>query len=93
MPPALISLVSFYDEQPGVLSDCIAALAERGNIDHLVVCDGAYATYPDAKAASPVEQHAAIMVAARRHNVSLTFHVPSEPWAGGKSRSARSCFP
>ena len=92
MPPRLISLVSFYDEQPDVLSDCIKDLAERGGIDHLVITDGAYKTFPDAKGASPVEQHAAIMVAARRHSLPLTFHIPSEPWAEGEKEKRTALF-
>lgn len=84
--------MSFYDEAPDVLSDCIAALAERGGIDHLVAVDGRYATYPGDTACSPVDQHAAVMVACRRHNLPLTFHVPAEPWAGGEVEKRTALF-
>lgn len=84
MTGSLIGLVSFYDEPADVLSECIRAMAETGGIDHLVIIDGAYATFPDAKPASPVDQHAAIMVACRRAGIGLTFDVPARAWEGNE---------
>lgn len=88
----IIALLSFYDEAPDVLSECIAALAVRGDIDHLVAVDGVYRTYPHESPVSPVEQHAAVMVAARRHNIPLTFHVPSVAWGGGEVEKRTALF-
>jgi hypothetical protein len=83
MTPRLLGLVSFYDEPADTLSECIAALAAHG-VDHLVAVDGAYQSYPDAKPASPVDQHAAIMVSCRKAGIGLSFHIPARAWDGNE---------
>lgn len=75
----VIGLVSFYDEHPAMLRDCLVGLSRAG-VDHVVCLDGAYALFPDAQAASPVEQHAALMLTARETGVGLTLHTPRSHW-------------
>jgi hypothetical protein len=60
----LHGLLAFYDEPESSLLACVDALADAG-VDHLVAVDGAYELFPDAKPASPVNQHAAIVLACR----------------------------
>lgn len=79
----LIALISFYNEHPAVLRDCIVGLARAG-VDHVVCLDGAYALFPDAQAASPAEQHAAILLTAREVGVGLTLEVPRSHWVGNE---------
>lgn len=77
------ALLCFYDEPVLDLVACIVGLREAG-VDHVVAVDGAYALYPDARAASHPDQHAAIHLACRDLGMACTLHVPAEPWAGNE---------
>ncbi len=87
----LHGLLSFYDEPESSLLACIDALAKAG-VDHVLAVDGAYELYPDAKAASSPNQHAAIVLACRELGVACTLHVPSAPWAGNEPGKRTAMF-
>lgn len=72
----LVGLLSFYDEQPWYLGECVESLART--VDHLVVVDGAYKRWPDAYSSSPVSQIEAVREAAS--GVPHTLFVPSRVW-------------
>lgn len=72
------ALMSFYDEQPGMLIDSIHSLA--GLADHLVALDGAYALYEGGRASSPPEQHDAIRQGCADAGIALSLHVPDRTW-------------
>lgn len=72
----LTGLLSFYDEEPWYLTECVASLA--ATVDHLVVVDGRYRRYPRSLPRSPREQLQAVRSAAA--GVPLTLHVPDEPY-------------
>lgn len=79
----LIALLSFYDEPIPDLVACITSLHDAG-VDELVAVDGAYALYPNGRAASDPNQHAAIVLACRNLDIGCTLHVPRTVWAGGE---------
>lgn len=85
----LILLLSFYDEPVEDLVACITTAAEAG-VTHVVAVDGAYALFPEGKAASPAKQHAAIVLVCRELGVGLTLHVPATVWAGNEVE--KRCF-
>jgi hypothetical protein len=76
------AILSFYDESAIWLAATVASLA--GVVDHLVAVDGAYALFPDGRAASPVEQRLALVETAAAARIPLTLHVPAAPWAGNE---------
>lgn len=77
----IVALLNWYDEPTPVLSACIEGLGKAG-VDHLVAVDGAYASFPDGKRASPSVQRKAIDDACQRFGISCTVHTPTFPWAG-----------
>jgi hypothetical protein len=79
----LHGLLSFYDEPVPDLVACIKGLADAG-VDHVIAVDGAYGLYPDGKAASDPNQHAAIHLACRQLGLGCTLHVPQGVWAGNE---------
>lgn len=79
----LIGLLCWYDEPARMLIACIKGLRDAG-VTHLVAVDGAYALYPDAKAASDPVQQGAIVTACRELGMTCTLHVPAEPWQGNE---------
>lgn len=87
----LIGLLSWYDETPEALAQCIAGLHKAG-VSHLVAVDGAYALYPDAKAASDPIQQGAIVTACRSLGMECLLHVPSRPWQGNEVEKRNHLF-
>lgn len=78
----LIAVVSWYDESPSWLAQCVASLARFA--DHIVAVDGAYALFPDAAGRSPLEQHEAVVGAAYAAGVPLTLHWQKQPFEGNE---------
>lgn len=78
----ICALISWYDEAPSWLAACVASLA--GVADHIVAVDGAYQLYPNAHAASPIEQQLALVETAAAARIPLTLHIPGEPWEGNE---------
>jgi hypothetical protein len=83
-------LLSWYDEEPAHLTRCIESLAPL--VDHIVAVDGAYAAYPDAHAASPVDQWLAIQCAAIRCDLPCDVFTPDQPWQGGEVEKRAAMF-
>jgi hypothetical protein len=83
--------LSFFDERPSLLAECVASLGRAG-VDHVVAADGAYALFPGAKAWSQVDQHEAIVGVCRGIGLGLTLHVPSEPWFGNETEKRTALF-
>lgn len=86
----VFALLCFYDEEPEHLHRCVSSLA--GLADHVVAVDGAYAHYPDAKAASHPSQRFAIVKAAREAGIKRSIHVPPYPWQGGEVEKRAAMF-
>ncbi len=78
----IIACLSWFDEDPALLTDSVSALA--GVADHLVAVDGAYALYPGAQAQSDPAQREAIEAAAQSIGIPATIHVPDTPWQGNE---------
>lgn len=81
----LIGLVAFFDEDARDLVRCVDDLARLGVTD-LCAVDGAYSLFPDAEAASynaPEVMHRLWLIA-RQHDMGLTIHTPSAPFAGNE---------
>lgn len=87
----ILACLSFYDERPALLVECIKSLAATG-VDHIIAVDGAYALFPDGTAASHPNQHAAITLACRQLGLGLTLHVPSVVWAGNEVEKRNALF-
>ena len=87
----VIGLLSWFDEKPDHLAALVANLADHG-ISHMVAVDGAFALYPDARAASPVEQRDAIWDAASDARIGCTVYVPTVPWAGNEPEKRTAQF-
>lgn len=79
----LIGLLAWYDEPAAELVAAIKSLAEAG-VTEIVAVDGAYALYPDGRAASDPNQAAAIVLSCKQLGLGCTLHVPREPWAGNE---------
>lgn len=86
----VIACLSWFDEPPPLLALCIHGLAQAA--DHLVAVDGAYALYPDAVAASPLEQHAVVNAACREYGLALTTLTPRAPWEGNETQKRTALF-
>lgn len=84
-------LLCFFDEPVESLVAALAGLRSAG-VDSIVAVDGAYALYPNARAASAPNQHAAITLACRELGMSCLLHVPSEPWAGNEVEKRTHLF-
>ena len=87
----LIGILCWYDERVSWLSGVIAALQKVG-VSHLVAVDGAYATYPQGKAYSGPEQHAAIVEVCRAIEMGCTIATPQEPWFGNEVEKRNHAF-
>jgi len=77
----LIAVMCFYDEPADMLAGAVASL-KAADVSHLVCVDGAYQSYPLARAASPPVQRAVIAETCAGLGLGLTLHVPCEPWLG-----------
>ena len=73
-------LLSWYDESPSWLAECVASFAPA--IDGLIAVDGAYAHYPDARASSERVQAETVMATANALGLPATIHRPAAPFIG-----------
>lgn len=87
----LIGLLSWFDERPTWLTECIASYHQAG-ITHLVAVDGRYAMYPAAHHRSSFANHDAILATCRGLGISLSLHVPNEPWIGNEVEKRTAMF-
>lgn len=80
----VIALLSWYEESPTWLAECVAATARLA--DHIVAVDGPYAHFPGAlkKPASGTEQADAILRTAAGAGIGCTIHQSRQPWWGGE---------
>lgn len=78
----VIGLLSWYEEDPSLLTECVNAAAQV--CDHLIAVDGAYALYPNAthQPYSDYEQYRAIHHAARAAGIGATTYSQPTPWRG-----------
>src|ERR1700744_6380021 len=79
----IIGLCSFYDEEPKLLAAMLAS-GSKLPIDHWVILDGAYGSYPGGHASSRIEQHEMIARTCNGLGVGWTIHVPSTTWRGNE---------
>lgn len=87
----LVGLLSFYDEPVEDLVACITALWSAGATE-IVALDGAYGLYPDGRAASHPNQHAAIHLTCRELGVGCTLRVPAGVWEGNEVEKRNALF-
>lgn len=80
----LVGILCWYDEPVSQLAACVASFAPA--LDHLVAVDGAYWLYPGAmqRPASDREQAETITSVCGAVGLSLTLHVPNEPFMGNE---------
>lgn len=80
----VIGLLSWYDENPAWLAECVASASRL--CDHLVAVDGAYAQFPGSltQPYSGAEQAEVIALTAAGCGMGVTVHVPREVWWGGE---------
>lgn len=71
----IVALLSWHDEDPGWLAECVSRVA--GVVDHVVAVDGRYTDFPGAELWDPREQAEAILGV----GVPVTLHVPRAPWS------------
>lgn len=78
-------MLNVYEESPQFLAAYVASLA-KANVEHLVVCDGAYQLFPDGltRPRSGPEQTAVIVEAAHVLNIGVTIHRPKTAWRGNE---------
>ena len=83
-PVRVIGLLSWYDEHPSWLVECVASAAKL--CDHIIAVDGAYATFPGAlrRPYSSTDQADAIMRTAAGVGIGCTVHASRQPWFGGE---------
>lgn len=86
----IFGLLNWYDEQPEHLTRCVRSL--KGFADVLVALDGAYATFPNAKRQSPVEQRFALQDAVYASGMSYRVTEPYRPWQGGEVEKRAALF-
>jgi hypothetical protein len=80
----IFGLLSWYEEPPAWLAECVASAARL--CDHLIAVDGPYALFPGAlrKPASGSEQAEAIAHTAAGAGIGCTIHIPRQPWWGNE---------
>jgi hypothetical protein len=80
----VIGLLSWYDEHPSWLVECVASAAKL--CDHIIAVDGAYAAFPGAlrRPYSSTDQADAILRTAAGAGIGCTIHAPRQPWWGGE---------
>ncbi len=80
----VVGLLSWYDEEPGWLAECVAAAARL--CDHLIAVDGPYALFPGStrRPFSPSEQADVIARTCAGAGIGATIHAPRQPWWGGE---------
>lgn len=80
----VIGLLSWYEENPAWLAECVASAARL--CDHLIAVDGPYALFPGAmrKPASGTEQADVILRTAAGAGMGCTIHQSRQVWWGDK---------
>lgn len=76
----ITALLSWYDESPLWLGEMVESLTKAG-VSHLCAIDGAYGLYPNAAARSHPVQSAALTKACDEAGITLSLHLPTQPWA------------
>lgn len=78
----VLSLLSWYEESPAWLAECVASAARI--CDHIIAVDGPYSAFPGAhkKPFSGTEQADAIIRTAAGCGIGATVHAPRQPWWG-----------
>jgi hypothetical protein len=81
----LVAMLNVYEESPQFLAAYVASLA-KANVEHLVVCDGAYQLFPDGltRPRSGPEQTEIIVESAHVLNIGVTIHRPKTAWRGNE---------
>lgn len=80
------ALLSWYFERPDHLRRAVTSL--KGFADVIVGVDGAYATFPEARAQSPVDQGWALSDAAVCSGLRKYLVTPTTPWASEVEKRA-----
>lgn len=80
----VVGLLSWYEEHPGWLVECVASAARL--CDHIIAVDGPYGSFPGStrKPFSGTEQSDAILRTAAGFGMGCTIHSPRQPWWGGE---------
>lgn len=86
----IVALLSFYDETPAMLDQCIRSL--EGAVDRLIALDGAYALYPGGTAKSPSPQQQTIIDAAEEVGITGQVVTPATVWAGQEIEKRNHLF-
>jgi hypothetical protein len=86
----LIALLSFFDERPDWLSECVASVSHC--CDHLVAVDGGYALFPQSKAHSGSVQAGAVIGTAQSLGMGVTFQSPDRPWQANEVGKRQRLF-
>lgn len=78
----IIALLSWYDEDPTWLTECVTSIAPL--CDHLIAVDGAYAAFPGAREwpLSDPAQADAIALAAVKGGMGCSLYAPTAAWDG-----------
>lgn len=86
----IFALLSWFNEQESHLRRCVSSL--EGFADVVVALDGAYATFPEARAESPCSQRAALHEAARDAGLAYCLKTPYRAWKGGEVEKRAALF-
>ncbi len=80
----VVGLLSWYEENPGWLVECVASTARL--CDHIIAVDGPYGSWPGAmkKPYSGTEQADAILRTAAGLGIGCTLHQSRQVWWGGQ---------
>lgn len=87
----VIGLLSWFDELPSMLADCVASMGEAG-IDHVVAVDGPYKLFPGTLPCSAQEQHHTITSVAQQYGMGVTIHVPGGAWENNEIEKRSTLF-
>lgn len=77
----LIALLSWFDEPPEVLGQCLAGLQYAG-VNHVVAMDGRYELFPGEEHMSSASDQGLVVLACRSMGMGCTLHIPPGPWPG-----------
>jgi hypothetical protein len=70
----IVALLSFYDENPDWLTECVTRVADLA--DHVIAVEGRYHDFPTERMWNREDQAEAIL----RADVPVTLHLQREPW-------------
>lgn len=89
--PALIGLLSWYDEKLKTLETAIRTHHQAG-LTHIVALDGAYAALPGGKARSSPGQARHIHKVCNELGIICHVHQPDTPWHGNEIQKRQHLF-